>query len=277
MKRGTFILALIIIFGFLAWGTSSAWGSWQYAESETETTTSSTAYVTKVQELAASGGDYLILASWELGINDTAAFALARVVHNTTTISDLSLQTFNGTNRYRTFAFHSLLSLAAGDSIKITYATNNALYSARIKRARILLVPLSGLEYATGTGLNVMNLGTSWSNAASTAITPATEGDYLVVASVDTRPNSSVASGECRVDLDGSSTWDLLTMEGKSTSDRVPYFSTRVVHLSASAHTLRLQARSDEGTATDIYSPRISVIRLSQKFNDFSQGERIVT
>lgn len=272
MKRGILILAFVII-GFLGWGTSFAWGSWQYAESETETTTTSTSYVTKVQEAATSSGTYLILASWELGINDTAAFVLSRVVHNTTTIGDYTLQTFDGSTRYRTFAFHSLLSLAAGDTIKITYATNNDLYSARIKRARILLIPLNGMEYATGTGLNVMNLGTTWSNAASTSITPATAGDYLVIASVDIRPNSSVASGECQVDLDGSSTWDLMTMEGKSTSDRVPYFSARVVHLSASAHTLWLQARSAEGAATDIFSPRISVIRLSRNFNDFSQGE----
>ena len=274
MKRGILILAFIII-GFLVWGTSFAWGSWQYAESEVETTTTSTSYVTKVQQVANSSGTYLILAAWELGINDTTAFVLSRVVHNTTTLGDYTLQTFDGSIRYRTFGFHSLLSLAAGDTIKITYATNNALYSARIKRARILLVPLTGMEYATGTGLNVLNLGTSWSNASSTAITPATEGDYLVIASVDTRPNSSVASGECRVDLDGSSTWDLMTMEGKSTSDRVPYFSARVIHLSASAHTLRLQARSDEGVATDIFSPRISVIRLSKNFNDFSQGEQL--
>ena len=270
MKRGIFILAFITI-GFLLWGNSSAWCSWQYAESGAETTATSTAYVTKVQEMAASSGNYLILASWELGINDTAAFVLSRVMRNSTTIGDYTLQTFDGTTRYRTFAFHSILNLAAGDSIKITYATNNALYSARIKRARVLLVPLTGMEYATGTSLNVMNLGTSWSNASSTNITPATEGDYLIIASVETRPNSSVASGECRVELDGADSWDLMTMEGKNVSDRVPYFSARVVTLSSSAHTLRLQARSDEGTATDIYNPRISVIRLTKNFNDFSQ------
>ena len=77
MKRGIYILAFIII-GFLVGGTSFAWGSWQYAESEAETTSSSTTYVTQVQEIAASAGNYLILASWELGINDTAAFVLSR-------------------------------------------------------------------------------------------------------------------------------------------------------------------------------------------------------
>jgi len=274
MKRGIFILTFVFI-GFLSAVVSPAWGSWQYVESETETTTTSTSYVTKVQTVVASSGYHLIMASWELGINDTASFALCRVMRNSTAIGDYSLQTFDGSSRFRDFAFHSILSLTAGDTIKITYATNNASFVARIKRARIALLPLTGMEYGTTLGMNMLNLNTNWVNASSVSVTPTTAGDYLVLASVELKPNSTIYSGECRVDLDGATTWDLATMEGKSTSDKVSYFSARIVNLSASAHTLRLQAHSDEDAATDITSPRISVIRLTNKFNDFSQGEQL--
>jgi hypothetical protein len=273
MKRKFFIL-VFLVFGLLFIRICPALGNWQYGESEAETTTTSTSWVTKVSLISNSGGYHLMLAGWEMGNSGDTSYALTRVLWNASVVDDFSMETFDGTNRYRTFAVHSILNLAAGDSIKIQYGTNNSSFATRIKRARILLIPLSGVEYNTGTGLGVINLGTSWSNVATVTITPATAGDYLIVGSLGLKPNSTTTSGEARIELDGASTWDLVTMEGKDVSDKIGYLSTRVLNLNATSHTIRLQARSDEGTATDITKPRISVIRLTKTFNDFSQTEQ---
>jgi len=273
MKRKFFVLTFLLV-GFLFIQVCPALGAWQYVEDETQTTTTSTAWVSKVSLISNSAGYHLLLAGLEMGNSGDTSYALTRVLWNASVVDDCSMETFDGTNRYRTFAVHSILDLAAGDSIKIQYSTNNSSFATRIKRARILLIPLSGIEYNTGTNLGVINLGTSWSSVATVTITPATAGDYLIIGSLGLKPNSTTASGEARIALDGASTWDLVTMEGKDVSDKIGYLSTRVVNLNATSHTIRLQARSDEDAATDITKPRISVIRLTKTFNDFSQTEQ---
>ncbi|MCK4428683.1 MAG: hypothetical protein KAW16_09385, partial [candidate division Zixibacteria bacterium] len=180
MKRKIFIITFLL-FGFLFSRVCPAFGNWQYVESDAETTTTSTSWVTKVQSVSDSDGSHLIFAGWEMGNSGDTSFALARVLWNSTEIDDFTIETFDGTNRYRTFAVHSILNLTEGDTIKIQYSTSDLNFATRIKRARILLLPLSGIEYNTNTNLSSLNLGTSWSNMATVNITPSTAGDYLVL------------------------------------------------------------------------------------------------
>jgi len=243
-------------------------------ESEGESTTSSTSYQTKVKLVSDATGYHLIILSWEIGNTSTSYFAQARVTLNGSVNSEFSEEMWGASAYYRTYATHFIANLAVNDSIKIEYRTSDAGGTTRIKRARIVAIPLESGNYDYVQTLNVLNLPTTWTNVASLNIQPATPGDYLIIGSLELRPDSTNTNGEARMNLDGS-TWDSTSVVGENNLDRVAFFSARIVNLNTDQHTIRIQARSDAGSATDLYHPRISVIRLTDVFGDFSQAENL--
>ena len=87
MKRNFFTLSFLL-FGLLFIHVYSAFGNWQYVESEGETTTSSTSYQTKVKLVSDSTGYHLIILSWEIGNTSTRRYAQARVTLNDSVTSE---------------------------------------------------------------------------------------------------------------------------------------------------------------------------------------------
>src|SRR3990170_1568368 len=273
MKSKFLLLTVILSVLFFA-QAHPVFGRWQYVESEGEATTSSTSYQTKAKLVSDTTGYHLIIASWEIGNNSASNFAQARVTLNDAVASGFSEEMWDGSTYYRTYATHFITNLAVNYSIKIEYRTDNAAAITRIKRARIVAIPLLSGTYNYVVGVNTLNLTTSWTNVASLSVQPTTAGDYLIIGSLELSANSISANGEARMYLDGA-TWDSTSAEGEDVQDRIAFFSARIVNLNTNLHTIRIEARSDAGSSTDIYDPRISVIRLTDVFRSFSQAENL--
>jgi hypothetical protein len=274
MKK-KFLILTFILFGLLLTMVCPTFASWQYVESEGESTTSSTSYQTKVKLVSDTTGYHLIALSWEIGNINASDFAQARVTWNGSVTSEFSEEMWGTSTYYRTYATHFIANLAVNDSIKIEYRTSNGAETpARIKRARIVAIPLESGSYDYVEGSDATNLTTTWTDVASLSVQPATAGDYLIIGSLDLGPNSTNRNGKARMNLDGT-TWDSTSAEGEDSQDRVAFFSARIVNLNTDQHTIKIEARSDAGSATDIYNPRISVIRLTDAFGDFSQAESL--
>ena len=79
MKRGFFVFLTIVVTCLLV-GESSALAAWEYAESEAETTTTSTSFVTKSELVSTSGGTCLILASKEMKPDEAFTYIWASVL-----------------------------------------------------------------------------------------------------------------------------------------------------------------------------------------------------
>ena len=271
MKRGIFVFLIVVVICLLP-GASSALATWQYVESEGESTTSSTTYQTKTRLVSDTSGYHLIIASWEIGHTGATDYAQARVTLNDSTVSEFSEEMWDEAAFFRTYATHFVANLAVNDSIKIEYQTSNAADTTRIQRARIVAVPLESGGYDYLEESSSLNLDTTWSSLCSLSIQPAAVGDYLIIGSLELRANHTDRNGEARMNLDGS-TWDSTSAEGEDVLDRVAFFSARIVSLNTNQHTVEIEARSDTGSTADAYHPRISVIRLTDMFGYFSQAD----
>ena len=130
------------------WKLSNNGGSFQeidttyaeYSEDDDQDTTSSTSYQTKLTHTVTTAGTYFVHWDFELKGNRTDVHVKGRVRHNSTVIAEeLWEPEDNSPSTYQAVTGFKQLTLGAGDTITIQYATDNSAATTACRRARILL------------------------------------------------------------------------------------------------------------------------------------------
>lgn len=247
---------------------ASATRTYHYAESNGESTTTSTSpqdkttltftpdasstyYILAAYQLAASGAASRVESKF---INDTAATTLSQCTSESTHSSDYfsiagaSIEAFGGSPASQTY--------------KVQYNSTNASWSAKVQNARIIaLKKISGDENAESLAEQT-NTTATLADACTLTFTPASNGRYLIIATCDTK---TAGTGEiCRVALDINGTeWARTDIDSNGTGDRRTWGAAIPADLtSGGSRTIKIQfSRVVSGTAY-VYNCRIIALRL---------------
>ncbi|KKU25658.1 MAG: hypothetical protein UX37_C0016G0002 [Microgenomates group bacterium GW2011_GWA2_46_16] len=172
--------------------------------------------------------------------------------------------------------FYYVTGQTAQQTYKIDFNRINT-NTASIKNARIVAIRTdvagADVRYAESLG-EATNIGTTYGARATLSFTPATAGDYLVLACCEGRSDDAATSWGARVNQNSGALYvPILTtgiehyiQEDVNTGVWQPFFAGRVINLAASAQTLAIETVGESGSTADTRAHRIIAIRLSNVY-----------
>jgi len=230
-----------------------------YAESEGESGTQSTSYVDKVAlTFTAELADYLIIANVKVSSQITAGGMNATIVEtspSSVTLAEMQFVPY-GTSNYPLFATIKKMTLSAGSvTFKIQFKTNNAVYYAYVKYARIIAIKLSSITnyYAESDG-DSSTASTTYVNKTTSTFTPPA-GAFLAFGSSELRSSTTTVLYKVRIERDATVDNEAIVLP-HATNSRESVFSLRLNNLTATSHDFNLQYCSSTGSLVYIRRAR---------------------
>ena len=168
---------------------------WQ-AASDTETSTTSTTYVTKttLQFTPTAADTYLILAFAEYKPGTIDYNTSVRLVIDGSTEGLATMMPKTATE-YIPFVASKVTTLSAAQhTMTIDYVSSNAAHTSYIRRARIVAIRKASLEMYSNAADAEVSLNTTPVDLAPVTFTPATAGDYLLVFTAESMGQWSYSS-----------------------------------------------------------------------------------
>ena len=247
-----------------------------YQESLTLSQTTSITYQDKVSVSFTPQvtADFVIIATAEVQGSSTSYQAKARLTVDSATHQELAYRVKDPTDWY---PFNGLkrLTLTGGTNyeIKIQFCTNNAVGTASIRNARLLILSVQS-EYAESEGLSTTT-STSWQDKATLTFTPPSNGDYLVIATANYRGSSTSYDVYVQLTQDGTTITSSNGRPGSGTTANYYTFGVmRKVTLDASQHSFTIQYRSSSASGTaGVNYAHIVLINLSQISSAYVESE----
>lgn len=254
---------------------------YETAISETQSQTTSTSYQDKttLTFTPASAGDYLIIATADLSAANNTSSALARLTYDGASQGEMTREPTVASHFY-TFGMIRRLSLtAASHTFKIQYRSESGSYNAYIKNARITAVRISDLgssQYAESEAESYTSLAT-YQDKTTLTFTPASAGDYLIVASALVRQENATYAVYANLAIDGTSYGEKI-YRPRDATDYVPFFVIKKINLSAASHTIKIQYRTNSAsTAREAFIKNARIIAIPTKVYYSSAILRSVT
>lgn len=259
-------------------------GARQYYEaaSSGESTTASSTYQDKVTLGFTPDASSTYWLMWSAQLTRTIAAgsgAKVRLFDGTTTYGE---QRFNPTNNAEYACVGGLGRLDSGGSpsavaIDIEYSDGNGAATGKIKNAvAIALKADAADQYAESTGVSTTG-SDSWQDKTTLTFTPATEGDYLIIAMGELSVSNMAITAQARLDVDGSAQYATQTGGGIASVDfYMPVAAMLKLTLSAASHSIKWQfRRTTAGAATaNIRNARILALRMSSFDNAYYADDR---
>jgi len=225
------------------------------AEVELAATTIYTDYLILTVNPAVST-NYLIIAASDVGPDDAAGdFTSLRLRiddDDAKTYHNVTRQFDDATDWYH-FSAMKYITLAAGSyDIELEYKTGGATDTGRFRNTRIIAIEMTipADQYAEDEN-TVESTGdpTSEVTAAEMTFTPASSGDYLVIASANVFHDNNADSAWGRMYIDGTLYGEML-IEPDDVDERMNFGVFKNVTLDASSHTINLTVQNDDAGAT---------------------------
>lgn len=240
----------------------------RYNESLGITTTTSTTYQDKVSIVFTPQvtADFIIMATAEVKGSSTSYQVKARLTVNATAHQELLYGVKDITDWY---PFCGLKRIRLNENtsylIKIQFCTNNALGTASIRNARLMIMSLQS-EYAESEVLSTTG-STTWQDKVTLAFTPASDGDYLIIATANYRGSSTNRDTKIRLIQDDAIVHaETSGRPGTGTTENYYTFGVMAkATLNAAPHNFKIQYCSS-GTPGEagINYAHIAAIKLSQ-------------
>ncbi len=260
-----------------------------YAESLTESTTTSTTFTDKVSltETLDNGADYFVFYSCAIvNSSNTTADAKLRLYDDTNAVA---LRSLNIENRaaaleyWNTFGFAKVSGTGSSRTISLEFAAESSGNTIKIKEATLLILKAKATDqYAESLG-NSTTTSLTFTDKLSLTFTPPTTGDYLVLAAAEVNTDTAGIEPEVRLLApDGSTVYSYVEHSNKDASNFMPYAALVKQTLANSSQTFKIQfATSDQiGEMTTIRNVAILAIRLDEQANSYyseSRGESVTT
>jgi len=221
-------------------------------------------------------GSWLVLTSFDFGIDTNAANGYVQLQQDDTT--ELQYARFEDPNlgaSYKTWFWMTRVERSGSDVLlDLDFKSPSGSITARIRNAIILAIRLDDLgtedtDWRWNEDNNLHeNLGTDWTAENNIIVTetwtPSSEEDWLVIANMELTPNSISRNGEGRLSLnDETSTYDTTNEEGEDILEWLWWSSLRLLTLPASEQKFEIQARSNDSTGADARRGRFFAIRTA--------------
>jgi len=236
---------------------------YQQAASDTQSTTTSTAFQNKVslQFTPTTADTYLILGFAEY-TSDSISYTTSVRLTVDGTVEGLSTMMVKATTEYYAFTASKAASLsAATHTINIDYASGDASMTSYIRRARIVAIRKASLEMYSNSADTEVGTTNSSVDYCTVNFTPATAGDYLLIWTAE-----SMGQWSWRTFIDAKLNGAILD-EGqlcsKADVNYDSFASFAVATLPASSQTVVLAAYKEGQGFQNIRRCRVTAIRLS--------------
>ncbi|QLH37722.1 MAG: hypothetical protein HWD60_00150 [Defluviicoccus sp.] len=245
-----------------------------YAEDLAEHSTTSTDWPTtlSLSFTPEAGAVYWLLFSAALGnssgVDDHVGQVEVYHVEADTTLISQSMQRQEASSPPDWLAVFGIARLSFGAApgapkLEVNIRSSHAGDTTKIKDARLLLIRADATD-AYAESLAQVNTGsTGWQTAATLTLTPASPGDYLLIASATRASDANLGAMRCRLDdVTGGTTYGDRAWYSKDDWDNQPFAVMQKLSLGAAARTLQLQYRSESGTLCYLRDARILALRL---------------
>jgi hypothetical protein len=245
-----------------------------YAETLTESSTTSADW-TNALSLAFTpdaNADYWLFASAAFsnssGSDDHVGWVTVYHVQAETVLLEQSVQRQEPTSPQDWVGFFGIARLSFGaapgeQQLDVNINSSHAGDTTKIKDLRLLLIKADpGDAYAESLA-QVNTSSTSWQTKTTLTFTPASAGDYLVIASATRASDANLGAMRCRLsDVTGAATYGDRSWYCKDDWDNQAFAVMERLTLAAASHTFRLGYRSESGTLCYIRDARILALRL---------------
>jgi len=267
--------------------TSSGTASqWEYAESLSESSSSSTSFTEKVRLTftPSSVGDWLVIITFQARHTDTGDSFEVRGQLDDDSAKIICLpnqepEINDPTREYRTFGhFRVFQYLSTSEHhIDVDYRTQDFGTTMYIKNVRIVAIQIEDIDNVKNVYAEYENQvsdpGSGFTDYAEVTITPTDDNKkYLVIGCAEVQPSySSLYYSEARISVDDTSYYPEEAPTGvyfrsttKDTGDWFPLMTSAVITLSSGSHTVAYQLKG--ASYADFRRIRIFVMRLDDLY-----------
>ncbi len=245
-----------------------------YAESLAESSTASADW-TNALSLTFTPDDnaeYWLFASAAFtnssGTNDHVGWVSVYHVQAETVLLEQSVQRQEPTSPQDWVGVFGIAWLSFGaapgsQQVDVNINSSHAGDTTKIRGVHLLLIKADAADVYAESLAPVNTSSTSWQTAATLSVTPASPGDYLVIASATRASDANLGAMRCRLnDVTEATTYGDRAWYCKDDWDNQAFAVMEKLSLSAASHTFRLEYRSESGTLCYIRDARILAIRL---------------
>ena len=225
---------------------------------------------------------YLIIASWLMANTSTTRRVMARLIRTTGTtkvFTELGYRPQDSSDYVSGVAMgiDTFGASPGSQTYKIQFrTTTDSSGTAKIKEARIFALRLSDLDnYAQSEGRSETT-STSWQDKTTLTFTPPSEGYYLILAAAVADQVNEGYDFKVQLTIDGTpyNTVNIEPVYYRSSSYNpwYPWGLAKMVYLTESSHTIKIQYCTESGGKAGIDNARIVALRLDQ-FSDYYYDE----
>jgi len=239
--------------------------TYQFTSSESEASTTSTAWQTKatLTFTPAAADDWILLGFAEVKESSTSYEVMTQLVVDGTTEGQQQL-TPKATTDYAPYTGVKFQNLsAASHTITLQYASSNASGTAYIRSARVVALRKAAITFYQTASDSTVALTTTLTNYATLTFTPSVSNDYLFIYSAEISANTSYST-QIQANWDGG-TYDEGFVRANNNSDYSTFTSFAMLTPSVASHTATIAAAKGTGsTAThNIRRARIIAFQLT--------------
>jgi hypothetical protein len=259
---------------------------WEYAESLSESSSSSASFTEKVRLTftPTSVGDWLVIITFQArGTLTSRSFEVRGQLDDDFTkiicLPNQEPEINDATREYRTFGhFRVFQDLSTSEHhIDVDYRTQDFGTTMYVKNVRIVAIQIGDIDNVNNAYSEyenqVSNPGSGFTDYAEASITP-TDGNkkYLVIGCAEVQPSTSTSYySEARVSVDDTSYYPEEAPTGvyfrsttKDLADWFPLMTSAVITLSSGSHTIAYQLKG--ASYADFRRIRIFVMRLDDVY-----------
>ena len=247
-------------------------GDVQVAESEAESTTTSTTYQDKatLTWTPSAADNYLIIATAEIKRTSTTAnrTTKAQLTIDGTSVAETFVADDTDVDIYRSFVAFKVANLtAASHTIKIQYATTNTSNTATIKNARIIAMSI-GNNFQLSEPSNGTTTSTTYTDIATLSFTPEITENWLILAHADVTNGTAANYNGVLLLVDGENRGEFWSRQANANHYLSAAFHDVVSLSGGSSHTIKIQMKTSAGTLT-YKNVHLYAIPISAVFREF--------
>lgn len=238
--------------------------------------TATNTWTQKATITLAQNGSWLILTSFEFGIDNTTNKGEVRLQKDQSLdLQEGILENMLATESYKNWFWMTRVERTGANVVLDLDFINQSTSTSRIRNVIILALLLNDMgtedtdwrwQDLSLSGAEGVNLGTDWTNASNILLTeiwtPSTTEDWLIIANLQIKANATNTNAEARLSLnDEASIYDTSSEEGEDLLEYRWWSSLRLLTLLNSEQKFEVQARSDAQSNSDAKNVRFFAVR----------------
>jgi len=263
--------------------TGGRLANYAYQADDTESTTTSTAYVQKLSRTWTSGsnGNWLALMSSSGSQTATYTACDVEVKYNGSTVVSNNVHAVQNTSEYMPTTGIGVFNVVAGGrTMAVNYRSGSASSSPKIKFVHLALLPLDDGAPAEPTyqfaasDSEATSTSTNYVNKATLSFTPGVSDTWVVMGFAELKNSSTSRLTSAQLTIDGAVAQDT-TLAPKNATDYQSFVGMKVVTLSAAAHTINIayKTSASAGTAYIRYARIVAIRQASLLVSSADEGD----